>query len=291
MNVVIDTAGTAPEARGAAEPRRLVSFRDATLGYGRRPILRHVSLELCEGEFLGVVGPNGSGKSTLVKSMLGLLRPLEGGVTLSGGTRALSPRNSGRGSGTRRQGRPRFGYVPQRDTLDPTFPLQVREIVAMGRYGRVGLVRRLGRADREAVERALERVGIADLARRGYGELSGGQRQRTLIARALAAEPEMLVLDEPTNGMDLSSEHALLELIRDLHERSGLTVLLVTHLLSNVANYADRIAIIAGERLEVGPRDEMLTEARLSALYGIPVLVDRVGDRVAVVPGSTGAPQ
>jgi ABC-type Mn2+/Zn2+ transport system ATPase subunit len=291
MEVETDTAGTAQEARRAAEPRLLVSFRDATLGYGRRPVLRGVSLDLCEGDFLGVVGPNGSGKSTLVKSMLGLLRPLEGELTVSAGTCALSPRNSSEGPGTRRQGRTRFGYVPQRDTLDPIFPLQVREIVAMGRYGRVGLIRRLGRTDREAVERALERVGIADLARRGYGELSGGQRQRTLIARALAAEPEMLVLDEPTNGMDLSSEHALLELIRDLHERSGLTVLLVTHLLSNVANYADRIAIIAGERLEVGPRDEMLTEARLSSLYGIPVLVDRVGDRVAVVPASTGGPQ
>jgi ABC-type Mn2+/Zn2+ transport system ATPase subunit len=252
----------------------LVSFRGATLGYGRRSILQGVSLDICEGDFLGVVGPNGSGKSTLVKSMLGLLRPLEGELTLSSGN-----------------DRPRFGYVPQRDTVDPIFPLQVREIVAMGRYGRVGLIRRLSRTDWEVVERSLERVGIADLARRGYGELSGGQRQRTLIARALAAEPEMLVLDEPTNGMDLSSEHALLELIRDLHDRSGLTVLLVTHLLSNVANYAHRIAIIAGERLEVGPRDEMLTEARLSSLYGIPVLVDRLGDRIAVVPAANGGPQ
>jgi ABC-type Mn2+/Zn2+ transport system ATPase subunit len=181
----------------------------------------------------------------------------------------------------------RFGYAPQRDTVDAIFPLRVRDIVGMGRYGRVGLIRRLGRDDWEAVERAMERVGIVDLARRGYGELSGGQRQRTLLARALAGEPDLLVLDEPTNGMDMSSEHALMELIRDLHDRSGLTVVMITHLLENVANYADRIAIIAGEHLEVGQRDEMLTEARLSKLYGIPVLVDRVGERIAIVPGES----
>jgi ABC-type cobalamin/Fe3+-siderophores transport system ATPase subunit len=116
--------------------------------------------------------------------------------------------------------------------------------------------------------------------------LSGGQRQRTLIARALAGEPDLLALDEPTTGMDLSSEHSLLELIRDLHDQYGLTVVMVTHLLNNVANYADRIAIIAGQRLEVGPRDEMLTEARLSALYGMPVVLNRVGGRVAILPGT-----
>jgi ABC-type Mn2+/Zn2+ transport system ATPase subunit len=246
-------------------------LQDAILGYGRRPVLRDVSLELREGDYLGVVGPNGSGKTTLIKTMLGLLSPL-------GGTVAIAPA----------RGPLRLGYVPQRDTVDAIFPLRVRDIAAMGRYGRVGLIRRLGRSDWEAVDRALERVGIADLARRGYGELSGGQRQRTLIARALAAEPDLLVLDEPTNGMDLSSEHALLELIEELHEASNLTVVLVTHLLANVANYAERIAIIAGERLDVGLRDEMLTEDRLSALYGIPVLVDHLGQRIAIVPAGEG---
>jgi ABC-type Mn2+/Zn2+ transport system ATPase subunit len=169
--------------------------------------------------------------------------------------------------------------------VDTIFPLRVRDIVGMGRYGRVGLFRRLGPADWAAVDQALERVGIADLARRGYGELSGGQRQRTLLARALAGEPDLLVLDEPTNGMDLSSEHALMELIRDLHDRLGLTVVMITHLLGNIVNYAQRIAIITGERLEVGLRDEMMTEARLTQLYGIPVLLDRIGDRIAIVPG------
>lgn len=269
-------APTSQAPHSLSERPLLISFRDAALGYGRRVVLSNVSLDLREGDFLGIVGPNGSGKTTLIKTALGLLRPLAGSVTITRGT-------------AHERGWPgnlRFGYVPQRETVDTIFPLRVRDIVGMGRYGRVGLIRRPGRADWEAVDRALERVGIADLARRSYGELSGGQRQRTLIARALAGEPDLLVLDEPTNGMDLSSEHALLELVRDLHDRSGLTVVMITHLLENVANYADRIAIIAGERLEVGPRDEMLTEARLTQLYGIPVLVDRVGDRVAIMAGN-----
>jgi ABC-type Mn2+/Zn2+ transport system ATPase subunit len=262
------------EAEGR-EARTLIAVEDVSLGYGRRPVLRHVSLAVYAGEVLGIVGPNGSGKSTLLKALLGLLSPLSGRVQW--GAVGTTDKSSA--------SRLHYGYVPQRDTVDPIFPLSVRQIVAMGRYGRVGLFRRLRKQDWEAVDQALARVGILDLAGRGYGQLSGGQRQRTLIARALVAEPDLLVLDEPTNGMDLASEHALLELVHQLHEANDLTVLMVTHLLSNVANYADRIAIIADESLDVGDRDAMLNEERLSRLYRMPVLVDRVGDRVVIVPG------
>jgi ABC-type Mn2+/Zn2+ transport system ATPase subunit len=268
-----------PEGR---EERPLIAVEDVSLGYGRRPVLRHVSLSVYAGEFLGIVGPNGSGKSTLLKALLGLLPPLSGRVQW-GAVGSATDRTSA--------SRLQYGYVPQRDTVDPLFPLSVRQIVAMGRYGRVGLFRRLRKPDWEAVDEALARVGIQDLARRGYGQLSGGQRQRTLIARALVAEPDLLVLDEPTNGMDLASEHALLELIRQLHEANDLTVLMVTHLLNNVANYADRIAIIADECLDVGARDAMLSEERLSRLYRMPVLVDRIGgDRVVIAPGVGAGP-
>jgi ABC-type Mn2+/Zn2+ transport system ATPase subunit len=259
----------ATRSAGTATGQPLVVVEGATLGYGARPVLRDVSLTVAEGEFLGIVGPNGSGKSTLLKSLLGLLPPLSGWV------------RCGTGEGTTRR-RLVYGYVPQRDTVDATFPLSVRQIVSMGRYGRIGLCRRMRSVDHEAVELALERVGITELARREYGELSGGQRQRTLIARALAAEPDLLVLDEPTNGMDLASEHALLELVRRLHVATGVTCLMVSHLLNNVANYAGRIAIIAQERLEVGSRDEMLSEERLSSLYGVPVRVERLGDRLVI---------
>jgi len=263
------------EAEGR-EARRLIAVEDVSLGYGSRPVLRHVSLAVYAGEFLGIVGPNGSGKSTLLKALLGLLSPLSGRVQWGEAAGATDKTSASR---------LQYGYVPQRDTVDPLFPLSVRQIVSMGRYGRVGLFRRLRKQDWEAVDQALARVGIQDLAHRGYGQLSGGQRQRTLIARALVAEPDLLVLDEPTNGMDLASEHALLELVHQLHEANDLTVLMVTHLLSNVANYADRIAIIADECLDVGDRDAMLNEERLSRLYHMPVLVDRIGDRVVIVPG------
>jgi zinc transport system ATP-binding protein len=256
------------EVSGAAVEgaRVLLALERATLGYPGRPVLRDVSLVLREGEYLGIVGPNGSGKSTLLKTMLGLLPPLAGRVRRSAGSQVAE---SGQSQSVH------FGYVPQRESVDLLFPLTVRQVVAMGRYGRAGLIRRLGRGDWERVDHALERVGIADLARRGLAELSGGQRQRALIARALATEPEILVLDEPTNGMDLASEHALLELIDQLHRASDLTVLMVTHLLNNVANYAERVAILCDGRLEAGERDVMLSEARLSRLYRMPVRVDR----------------
>jgi len=247
----------------------ILTLREVTLGYNRRePVLTGVNLALARGDYLGVVGPNGSGKTTLIRTLLGLMRPLAGEVALSPGTR--------------------MGYVPQRETVDPLFPAPVQELVTMGRYGRLGVIRRPGRGDRQIALACLDRVGVSDLARRHFAELSGGQRQRVLIARALAAEPDLLILDEPTGGMDLPSEESLLELIRTLHRDQGLTVILVSHLLGSVADSAGRIAIISGGRLEEGPRGEMLTEERLSRLYGIPVGVHHVDGRTAILPARPG---
>jgi ABC-type Mn2+/Zn2+ transport system ATPase subunit len=250
----------------------MIAVRGVTLGYGGVPVLRDVNLEIRAGEFLGIVGPNGSGKTTLIKAILGLLSPMGGTIALAapGGERL------------------HFGYVPQRDTVDAIFPVSVRQIAAMGRFGRVGLIRRLSKADWAAVDEALDRVGIAGLASRSFTQLSGGQKQRTLIARALAAEPDLLVLDEPTNGMDLPSEHALLELIADLHQRTRLTVVMITHLLSNVANYAGRIAIIADAKLEAGDHDEMVNAERLSRLYHTPVFVQQIHGRYVIAPVGGG---
>jgi ABC-type Mn2+/Zn2+ transport system ATPase subunit len=190
-------------------------------------------------------------------------------------------------SGTiRLSGGIRFGYVPQRETVDPLFPIPVEDIVLMGRYGRIGVVRRPGKADRDIARRCLESVGISHLAARNYPELSGGQKQRVLIARALATEPDLLILDEPTHGMDMPSEHTLLELVRHLHTTERLTVVLVSHLLGSVADSADRIAIIASGRIEEGPRAEMLTAERLSRLYEMEVRVVTVEGRWAILPGN-----
>ena len=242
----------------------LIEFKNAQLGYGARSIiLQDVNLEVVKGEFLGIVGPNGSGKTTLLRTLLGLLKPIGGTVRIQDGLR--------------------FGYVPQRETVDTLFPITVEEIVMMGRYHRLGLIRRPGKEDRLAADRALEHVGIGHLAKRSYVDLSGGQKQRALIARALASEPDVLILDEPTNGMDLASEHSLLELTRHLHEVDQLTVILVSHLLANVANVSRNIAIIAGGRLEEGPRADMLTGERLSRLYSMDIAVHYLDGRCAVV--------
>ena len=241
----------------------LVSFEGATLGYGRRALLRDLTFDLPEGDFLGIVGPNGSGKTTILRALLGTLRPMSGRVERAPGLRV--------------------GYVPQRDSVDYIFPLKVIDVVLMGRFHRIGLVRRPGADDRARAIAALEQVGIADLADRQLVALSGGQKQRTLIARALVGEPNLLVLDEPTNGMDLIATTQILSLVRDLHEGRQLTVVMVSHALNEVANYVERIALVNDGSFQVGTVDEMLNERTLSGMYGIPVEVDSFnGHRIVV---------
>ena len=234
--------------------KSLVTFDHATLGYGRRVVLRDLSFTINEGDFLGLVGPNGSGKTTVLRALLGTHPPLSGTVFQAPGLR--------------------FGYVPQRDQVDYDYPLTAVDVVLMGRYDRIGLGRRPAPEDRARAMQALEQVGIPELAGQHLKNLSGGQRQRTLIARALVGEPNVLVLDEPTNGMDLVSTTQILGLVRDLHERSGLTVLMVSHALNEVANYVERIALVINEGFRIGPTAEIMTESVLSGIYGIPVEVD-----------------
>ncbi len=235
----------------------LVQFDGVSLGYGRRPVLTGLTFDIPQGDFLGLVGPNGSGKTTILRAILGTLEPLAGTVS-----RAPSLR---------------FGYVPQRDQVDYGFPLKVVDVVMMGRYDRIGIGKRPSKDDRSLALAALDHVGIADLAEQPLSALSGGQKQRTLIARALVGKPNVLVLDEPTNGMDLVSTTQILGLVRELHERDRLTVLMVSHALNEVANYVERIALVTEGRFRIGPIDEILNERVLSDLYGIPVEVASVG--------------
>jgi len=173
--------------------------------------------------------------------------------------------------------------VPQRGALDPIFPLTVEEIVLMGLYPRLP---RLGRLPEEiglAVERALETCGIAPLASRSFRALSGGQRQRVLIARALVAEPDVFVLDEPTNDMDIGGEHEIMQLLSKLH-RSGKTILMVSHLLNVLLSHVEELAVVQDGKLEQGARDEFLDAERLGRLFGLSLRVERLGERVLVVP-------
>lgn len=241
----------------------LVRFDHATLGYGRRVVLSDLTFDIPPGDFLGLVGPNGAGKTTILRAILGTLAPLTGSVTVAAGVR--------------------FGYVPQRDSIDYRFPLSVLNVVLMGRYDRIGLARRPTRGDRDLAMRALAQVGIADLAAQHLSALSGGQKQRMLIARALVGEPTVLVLDEPTNGMDLTATTQILSLARNLHERGNLTVLMVSHALNEVANYVDRIALTMEGAFRIGSVEDIVSESTLSAMYGMPVEVDHFhGQRIVV---------
>ena len=241
----------------------LISFDNATLGYGRRVVLSGLSFSIPEGDFLGIVGPNGSGKTTILRAILKTLKPLSGNVAHAANLR--------------------YGYVPQRDQVDYNFPLKVVDVVLMGRYDRIGLGRRPRSADYDRARSALEHVGIRDLADQPLSSLSGGQKQRTLIARALVGEPNVLILDEPTNGMDLVSTTQILGLVRELHERDKLTVLMVSHALNEVANYVERIALVMNGGFRIGTVDDIMSSAVLSDMYGIPVDVDSVnGHRIVV---------
>jgi ABC-type Mn2+/Zn2+ transport system ATPase subunit len=191
----------------------LLTLEDVAVGYGRQVVLRGLNFGLKRGSFTGLLGANGSGKSTLIKTLLGILPALAGRIV-------YAPRN----------GRPPvLGYVPQRETLDPVFLISCFEMVLMGACGRVGPGRFLTRAEKERARRCLRETGAEDLARRRFSELSGGQKQRVLIARALATEPDFLLLDEPTAGLDTGATQAILELLTRLNAGRGMTLLMVSH--------------------------------------------------------------
>ena len=246
--------------------QKLIEFEKVDLGYGQRRVLSGIDFDVVQGDFLGIVGPNGAGKTTLLKAILGLLKPLAGKINRA--TTGVQ-----------------IGYVPQRESVDTLFPLTVLDIVLMGCYSRLTAFGRPGKPERERAFQALEHVGITDLAQRPYPNLSGGQKQRALIARALVGNPDLLILDEPTNGMDLVSEKAIMELVRHLHDVDKMTVLMVSHLLNTVINYTHRITIVGEGTLREGTVAEMITGPSLTALYQIPVEVITVDGRRVVLPG------
>jgi ABC-type Mn2+/Zn2+ transport system ATPase subunit len=241
-----------------------VRFDDVALGYGRTAVLEGLSFAVRRGDFLGIVGPNGAGKTTILRAILGLLRPLAG--------RIEQPR------------RPVIGYVPQREHIDTIIPVTAMEVALMGRAPRMGAVQRVGPADRAAALRALDRVGVVSLGPDLFRDLSGGQQQRVLLARALASEPDLLVLDEPTNNMDLASQEAIVSLLEELNRSSGLTVLLVTHMLPVVLDSATTMLLLEQGRVLFGAADEVLREDLLGELFGVAVrLADVAGRRTLVV--------
>jgi ABC-type Mn2+/Zn2+ transport system ATPase subunit len=229
----------------ASDSALLVAQR-AAFGYRRRAVVSNVDLAIEPGDFLGIVGPNGAGKTTLFRGLLGLLPPLEGRVERR--ARAI-------------------GYVPQREALDALFPVTVEEVVQMGAFGKLRGLRRLPASERERAAACLERVGLADRRGAPFSTLSGGQRQRVLIARALMVEPELMLLDEPTTGVDRAAQARILELLVELNTSRRLAVLLVSHQISMVRSTVQRVLWVADGRVRAGSAAELLAPENLDKLY------------------------
>jgi zinc transport system ATP-binding protein len=211
----------------------LVVIDKLTFAYGRTPVLRGIDLSVDEGSTLGVIGNNGGGKTTLLRLMLGLLKPQQGAVSIAG----LTPRDAARKGDV-------FGYVPQNPAVPENFPISVRDVARLGLVGKTGRCRATSRADMAHVDGLLDRLSLTTVADVPVGSLSGGQLQRAYIARALACKPKLLVLDEPTTGIDRRGQQDFLTLLSDLKREMGLTVIFVSHDLRAVTSICDRIACL-----------------------------------------------
>ena len=230
-----------------------LDVRDLTVAYRSEPVLWDIDLAVPPGVLMGVVGPNGAGKTTLIKAVLGLIRPAAGEVRLFG-----RPYADVRG---------RVGYVPQRGSVDWDFPTSALDVVTMGLYGKLGWFRRPGKRERETARAALDQVGMGDFAGRQISQLSGGQQQRVFLARALAQDADLYFMDEPFQGVDATTERAIIELLRALRAR-GRTVVAVHHDLQTVEEYFDHVMLLNVRRVASGPTREAFTDEHLRAAYG-----------------------
>jgi manganese/zinc/iron transport system ATP- binding protein len=242
--------GRAPAAPGQ-EPA--LEVHDLTVAYRTQPVLWDVDLALPEGHLIAIVGPNGAGKSTLLKAVLGIVKPVTGWVKVFGEPYARR--------------RSWVGYVPQRESVDWDFPTSALDVVTMGLYGRVGWFRRPARRHRQIAVQSLEKVGIAHLAHRQISQLSGGQQQRVFLARALAQDAKLYLMDEPFAGVDATTERAILTLLQDLRAQ-GRTVVAVHHDLQTVAEYFDHVVLLNLRLVAAGPVAGTFHQENLQRTYG-----------------------
>ena len=254
-----------------------IQVRNLWFSYGRRVVLEDVSLEVTPGSFAALIGPNGAGKSTLLRLLLGVLKPTRGEISIMG-------RSPGE------QGQP-IGSVPQGIHLPKGFPLSVKDVVLMGRYGNLGIFRRPGREDRKQTEEALESVGMFHLRDWRFQDLSGGQQQRVLIARALVGNPCLLILDEPTAGLDPAARARFYGQVCDLQRARGLTLFCASHDVDDVAQHAQALILLDHSVRAMGPPQEVLTSRAVPEVYHFPpphVHADGHDDGEAHQVGSEG---
>jgi manganese/zinc/iron transport system ATP- binding protein len=230
-----------------------IEVTDLTVAYGEKPVLWDVDLDVPAGTLTAIVGPNGAGKTTLIRAVLGLVRPAAGRALVFG-----QPYG---------EVRRRVAYVPQRGSVDWDFPTSVLDLVLMGRYGRLGWVRRPGAADREAAREALRQVSMDELEGRQISQLSGGQQQRVFLARALVQDADVYLMDEPFQGVDATTERAIVELLRTLRAK-GKTIVAVHHDLQTVPEYFDRVVLLNIRNVAAGAVDDVFTEENLRRTYG-----------------------
>jgi zinc/manganese transport system ATP-binding protein len=275
---------TARAGTDRAEQTTAVSLHGVTVSLGGREILGDVGLTVGRGEFIAVLGPNGAGKSTLMRAILGLVPLTAGSVSVLGTLPA--------------QARPRIGYLPQRRGFDHSTRVRGVDLVRLGldgtRWGVPITLSHAARARRRAEGRRIDEVialvGASPYAERALGELSGGEQQRLLIAQALVRNPELLILDEPLDSLDLPNQAAVAALVRRICTQERVSVLLVAHEVNPLLGYLDRVVYLAGGRALAGPVDEVITTAKLSELYDASIEVLRTGDGRLVVVGQPEAP-
>jgi len=232
-----------------AESESILTVRDLTVIYNGEPALDSINFEISTGERVAIIGPNGAGKSTLIKVVMGLVQPRSGEIRIKNGSAQ------------------RIGYVPQYESVNWDFPVTVRDVVMMGRARQVGWFRWPGRDHWNAVDEALERVGMAEFVARQVGELSGGQRRRVFIARALAQQAEMLILDEPFSGVDSSAQASMMDVLDSLHD-DGMTIILSTHDLNLAFQRFDKLMALKRRMIAYGCPDDVYSPEILSQLYG-----------------------
>ena len=232
-----------------------ITFDNLSIGYMGQSILSGISLSICRTSFTAILGANGSGKSTLLKTLLGLQPAISGYVRIS----------------TPDKTRPVFGYVPQAISLDPLYPLTGFDVVLMGAYGRVRPSSFVPREERSFVKECLHAAMAEEFAKKKFSELSGGQKQRVLIARALVTKPDILVLDEPTAGVDAQATHTLLEFISQIHQERQLTTLLVTHDLTLVRKHAQHVIWLHEGKVLYGTTAELLSPEHMREIFEMEI--------------------
>lgn len=241
----------------------IIRFERASFGFPGVVALQDISLTIYAGEFVGVIGPNGSGKTTLCRAVLGLMAPIEGHLHIFDcACEEL-----------RCHHRAKIGYLPQKGVVDRNFPVTVLETVMMGRYGALGLFRRPSANDREIAMDALAHVAMDGHKDTALGHLSGGQQQRVFIARALAQQPKVLLLDEPTTGLDMTTQHNVIELVQHLHEELNLTVLLITHDINMIKSRVDRLVLLKTKLYAAAHPAEVLKPEILREVYGKDLVI------------------